>query len=101
MLVEQRENVERVGIGMEDEYVPFAGNTDDSSGNARGVLPDDGAVNRRIVAWQRCGRRPRVDRDARLLGEFDGLRVQDFRARLGELLRLLVGERRDALRGRD
>ena len=38
-------------------------------------------------------RRARVDRDALLLRELDGLGVQHLRARLRELLHLLVGER--------
>ncbi len=54
------------------------------------------AVSRGIVARQRAGRRARVNRDSRLLGEFHGLRVEHSGARFGHFLRLLVGQLRNA-----
>ena len=52
----------------------------------------------RIGTREGRGGRARVDRDAFVFRELDGLGVQHLRARFRELLRLLVGERVDAPR---
>ena len=99
--VEQRQQVRRRRVAVEHDDVPFAGDADDRARHPRRVAPDDRAVARRIRAGQRALRRARVNGDALLLRELDGLRVQHLRARLGHLLRLFVGQRADAARRRE
>ena len=107
VLVEQREDVlEREGSSrafrhrVQHEHVALAGDADHGARHARRMAADHGAVSGRIRPGQRRAGGPRVNRDALLLREFDGLGVEDSGARLGELLRLFVGERADTARRR-
>ena len=85
---------------LDHDDLVLARDADHRAWHLWGVASHDGAVRRRIVAGQRRCRRPRIDRDASLLGELHRLRVQHPGPRFGQLLRLLVRQRRDPARAR-
>src|SRR5262245_35263889 len=95
---EDGQELTRRTLAVQHDDVLLARDADDGTRHPRRTASHDRAVARWIGSGQWTFRSPRVNRDAFLFGELDGLGVQHFRARLGHFLRLFVGQRTDTLR---